>query len=133
MRSITPKKYAISLYQLLYTVEKDKIPALIKSFIALLIRNQDMKKVDKIIKAFEVYANTMEKQAEVTLCSAQKLPASLKEMVVSQLKKTLDRDITVHEEIDPSLLGGLILKYDDVIVDGSIKKRIELLAKALRS
>jgi F-type H+-transporting ATPase subunit delta len=133
MRSITPKKYAISLYESLHAVEKEKIPVLIKSFIALLIRNQDMKKVDKIIKAFVVYANTMEKRVEVTLYSAKPLHAGLKDTVVNQLQKTLDRDITVREEVDPSLLGGLILKYDDVIVDGSIKKRIELLANTLRS
>jgi F-type H+-transporting ATPase subunit delta len=133
MRNIKPKKYAISLYETLYEAEKGKVPELIKSFIALLIRNQDLHKADKIIKAFTTYADIKEKRVEVTLYSAHHLHAGLKELVIEQLKKSLNKDITVQEAVDPSLIGGLILKYDDVVVDGSIKKRIELLAQSLRS
>lgn len=133
MRKITPKKYAVSLYETLHQADREKIPALLKSFLAILIRNQDLKKSDKIIKAFIAYANDKEKHVEVTLSSAKTLDTELKDKVIDQLAKSLNREISVREEVDPSLLGGLILKYDDVVVDGSVKKKIELLAENLRS
>jgi len=133
MRSITPKKYAISLYEALRHADKAHLPALLKSFITLLVKNQDMHKADKIIKAFAAYSDVQEKRVEVSVHSAHPLSQAARQSVIDQLEKSLDRDITMHEEVDPSLIGGLVLEYNDVVVDGSIKKRIELLAENLRS
>ena len=133
MRNISPKKYAVSLYQSLHGAEKEKIPTMIKAFIALVVRNQDMHKMDTIMKAFVAYANTMEKRVEVTVSSAHELAQTTRQAVAHHLQQALDRQVTIQAEVDPTLIGGLVLKYDDVIVDGSVKKRIELLSQTLRS
>ena len=132
MQKISPKKYAISLFESLQGIEKEKIPEMIKSFVNLLVRNKDLKKADKVIKAFQDYLNKQENIVEVSVISAKPLNDQTKQEVINQLKSSLNKKIELKEEQDPDLVGGVVLKYGDVVVDGSVKRRIELLADSLK-
>jgi len=132
MKKISPRKYAISLYESLKDVEKDKMPEVIKSFVALLVRNKDLKKADKIIKAFRQYLCEQENILEVSVVAAKPLDDFVKQNIVNQLKSSLNKKIELKEKQDASLIGGAVLKYGDVVVDGSVKRRIELLAESLK-
>lgn len=132
MRKVSPKKYAISLYESLQVIEKEKIPEVIKSFVALLARNKDLKKADKIIKAFRDYLNEQERILEVSAISAWPLDSQFREEIIKHLTNFLNKEIELKEQTDKSLIGGVVLKYGDVVVDGSVKKRIELLADSLK-
>jgi len=132
MRKISPKKYAISLYESLQGIEKREIPEVIKSFVALLARNKDLKKADKIVKAFRDYINEQERILEVLAISAEPLDSQFKEEIIDYLESSLNKEIELKEQTDKNLVGGVILKYGDVVVDGSVKKRIELLADSLK-
>ena len=43
----------------------------------------------------------------------------------------LDRSVTLTSETDPSLLGGAIIRADDLVIDGSVRGRLDKLAGAL--
>jgi len=132
MQKITPKQYAISLYESLEGKPKDKISEIIKSFISVIIRNKDVKKADKIISTFRKYLCDQENILEVSVVAAKPLSESVKKNIIDQLKSSLNKTVELKEEQDASLIGGAVLKYGDVIVDGSVKKRIELLADSLK-
>jgi len=132
MQKITPKQYAISLYESLQDIDKEKIPEMIKSFINLLAKKKDLKKADKIIKAFQQYLCEQENILEVSVVAAKPLDEAVKHNIINQLKSSLNKIVELKEEQDASLIGGAVLKYGDVVVDGSIKRRIELLADSLK-
>lgn len=132
MRKTTPKKYAISLYESLKDAEKDKITGILKSFIFLLVKNKQLAKADKIIEAFKRYANEQEGLLELSLFSAEKLDACLKDQIIEYLEQSLNKKIEAKDYTDKNLIGGIVLKYGDKVIDGSVKRRIELLAKTLK-
>jgi F-type H+-transporting ATPase subunit delta len=47
------------------------------------------------------------------------------------MKKRLGREIVLHERVDPSLLGGAVVRAGDLVIDGSVKGRLEKLAASL--
>jgi len=132
MRKITPKKYAISLYESLKDVPKDQMTIIIKSFMAVLIRNKDLKKANKIIKTFREYYNQSEGIQEVQISTAGTLDDQVKSKILKLLTSIMNKKIELRETVDKDLMGGMVLKYGDNVVDGSIKKRIELLAESLK-
>lgn len=130
MRKISVKKYAISLYEI---VKEGKvgISQTIDNFVKLLIKNNDLSRVDKIIEAFDEYAKEQEGMIEVEAKTARVLDKKDRESIVENLEKTLNKKVSLKEEQDKELIGGIVLKYKDTVVDGSIKKKLESLNNQL--
>ncbi|MFA6098229.1 MAG: ATP synthase F1 subunit delta [Patescibacteria group bacterium] len=132
MSKISPKKYAVSLYEAIKAVPKEKTGAMLGNFIKLLAKNNDLSQADKIIRAYNEYANLSENVLELSIISVEKIDENLKNNIVSHLGKTFNKKIELHEKIDKSLIGGAVLKYGDTVVDGSIKKRLATLKQTLK-
>lgn len=132
MKNIPSKKYAISLYESIKNVEEDKISDILKSFVRILIKNKDVNKVSKIIKAFRDHYNEEENNLEITVTTANKIDQDIIELIKKKLNVSLNKEIEIKTETDEKLIGGMILRYHDTIIDGSVKKRIELLAETFK-
>jgi F-type H+-transporting ATPase subunit delta len=131
MRKITPRKYAQGLYESLKDKQKGDIENVMKSFIQVLVRNKDISKSDKIIKAFHDYVNEQEGVQTVSVYSVEALGKAVKNEIEKGLKDALNKEIELEENVDPELIGGVKLQYGDVVADGSVKNQIEALANTL--
>ncbi|MDP2684857.1 MAG: ATP synthase F1 subunit delta [bacterium] len=130
MKNISVKKYAIALYELVEDAEQTKVAEIITSFVRVLIQNKDTNKIDKIIRAFTEYYNQKQGKIEITITTAEEIKDQL-EAIQTKLKSNFGKDIDLKTKIDPSIIGGVILKYGDNIADGSIKRKVQLLAESL--
>jgi len=50
----------------------------------------------------------------------------------NNLKKLLSKDVIIKYEIKPEILGGLIVQYDDNIIDDSLKNKLYLIEKMMK-
>jgi F-type H+-transporting ATPase subunit delta len=71
-----------------------------------------------------------ERTLEVTVTSAVELSAAQREQFASALTKRLDRKVQLHCEVDPALLGGAVVRADDLVIDGSVRGSLTQLAAA---
>ena len=107
------------------------------NFLKLLARNRRLFAVADTIKAFRAIAarDRGEVVAEVAsahaLSDAQltELKATLKAFVV---RDALGKDVAVHTKVDPSLLGGLVVKIGSRMIDSSLKTRLTALKVAMK-
>lgn len=53
--------------------------------------------------------------------------------LASALKERLQRTVSINVSIDPTLLGGAIIRAGDTIIDGSVRGRLAKLAEAINS
>ena len=51
--------------------------------------------------------------------------------IAAALKKRLGRDIDLHTRIDSSLIGGIVIRAGDLVIDGSVQGKLQLLATHL--
>jgi F-type H+-transporting ATPase subunit delta len=49
------------------------------------------------------------------------------------LKGKLEKDINVHTRTDSSLIGGVVIRAGDLVIDGSVRGRLNKLAEAMNS
>ncbi|EPC00735.1 hypothetical protein L861_13165 [Litchfieldella anticariensis FP35 = DSM 16096] len=84
-----------------------------------------------IAQQFEVFRAEHDRRVEVTIVSAFELNAKQQETLGSALKKRLDREISITTQVDPSLLGGVILRAGDTVIDGSVRGRLNRLHETL--
>lgn len=129
---ITPGQYALSLYELASEAKKDKIDEILKNFVALLARSNNLKLADKIEKEFVKLWDEKKGLAKVEVTTAGKLDKDIKEKLNFNIMKWLDKNkVEMEEKIDKDILGGIIVKYEDTVIDGSLRKKIEHLKQKL--
>ena len=131
-KKLSPKKYAASLYEALRGVPKDKILVALKAFVDIIVRNKDLSKTPKIIEAFREYANEQENILEIDITSVGPLESETKQVIIKNLEASLDKKIVLNESSDPELLGGVVMRYGDAVINGSVQKRLELLHSTLK-
>jgi F-type H+-transporting ATPase subunit delta len=69
-----------------------------------------------------------ERVLDVTLTSAVELSPEQRARFTAALRKRFDRDVRLHTEVDSSLLGGAVLRADDLMIDGSVQGGLAQLA-----
>jgi ATP synthase F1 delta subunit len=90
-------------------------------------------RVDKIITQLKLHMDKNAHIKTVQVSSAEPLDEKNKKNIISQLEKDLGCKIEIVEFIKPELIGGVMIAYDDVRIDGSIKKQLEVLSQQLHS
>jgi F-type H+-transporting ATPase subunit delta len=65
--------------------------------------------------------------------SATALPAGELDTIKAALRKRFGREVEVESAVDASLIGGAVIDAGDVVIDGSLKGKLERLQAALAS
>jgi F-type H+-transporting ATPase subunit delta len=103
----------------------------IRNFLVALADNRRLGLLPEIAVMFEALRAEVENVADVQVVSAAPLEDAQRERLAKTLKQRLRRDVRLHCEVDPSLIGGAVVRTGDFVIDGSIKARLERLASAM--
>jgi len=101
------------------------------NFLKLLLENKRSNVLPEIAAHFEALKADIENSVEATVTSATPLSKAQQDDIASALKKRLGRDVSITTEIDENLIGGAVIRAGDVVIDGSLRARLEGLATAL--
>lgn len=74
--------------------------------------------------------NELRGRVEVTVRTAERLDAAGIDMVTSRLRAALGAEIELHTQVDPDLIGGIVVRIGDKVFDGSVANRLERLRKS---
>jgi F-type H+-transporting ATPase subunit delta len=101
------------------------------NFLKLLIENDRVAVLPEISEHFEALKAKVENSVDAVVTSAIALSDAQLDEVASSLRKRLGRDVRITTEIDETLIGGAVIRAGDVVIDGSLRARLEGLANAL--
>ena len=101
------------------------------NFLKLLLEYGRVSVLPEISDHFDALKAEIENTLDVTVTSAAPLSAAQQKSVVAALKERLGREINLSTEIDENLIGGAVIRAGDVVIDGSLRTRLEGLSNAL--
>jgi len=102
-----------------------------RNFVRILADNQRLLVLPEIAALFEALKAEAEKTVNVVVDSAFELSAAQQDKIVSSLKKRLGREIKLVCQINKELLGGVVIRAGDKVIDGSARTRLGEMANAL--
>jgi len=102
-----------------------------KNFLKLLLENRRVVALPEISTHFETLKAEVENVVEVTVTSATAISKKQQDTISKALRERLGRDVNIATEIDENLIGGAVIRAGDVVIDGSLRARLEGLATAL--
>ncbi|AND70173.1 F0F1 ATP synthase subunit delta [Dyella thiooxydans] len=100
-------------------------------FLAEMAEHRRMALLPEVAELFEDYKREAESQLLVKVTSAMALDAAQAEQLKASLKRRFKREIELETQVDPSLLGGVVIDTGSEVIDGSARGRLEKLASAL--
>lgn len=101
------------------------------NFLRLLLEYGRVSVLPEISDHFETLKANVENSVDVTVTSASEMSAAQQDEIVAALKTRFGREVNLATEIDESLIGGAVIRAGDVVIDGSLRSRLEGLANAL--
>jgi F-type H+-transporting ATPase subunit delta len=104
-----------------------------RNFIGTLAANRRLALLPEIAGMFAALRAEVENVADVQVTSASPLDEAQQQRLIVALKKRLKRDVRLHVDIDSSLMGGAIVRTGDLVIDGSLRARLERLNSAIAS
>jgi F-type H+-transporting ATPase subunit delta len=102
-----------------------------RRFVRVLAENRRLGLAQQIAEQFAALKAQREQSVEVQMISAFEVPEAVRERVAQALSKRLQRDVVVTTELDRDLLGGVLIRAGDLVIDGSVRGRLDKLAEAL--
>jgi len=127
----SPHVTAAQLSELVNGIAGSKLDEHGRNFVTLLAQNRRLGFLPEIAALFEQMKIEVENAVEVEVVAAAKLTPDQEIRYAAALQKKLGRQVRLHTRIDDSLLGGAVLKAGDLVIDGSLKGRLERLATEL--
>jgi F-type H+-transporting ATPase subunit delta len=102
-----------------------------RNFIQTLAENRRLAYLPEISTLFDELKDEAEGVVDVTVTSAAPLEDSQRDTLSAALQRRLKRRVRLHCETDPSLLGGAVLRAGDLVIDGSVRSRLDRIAYEL--
>ncbi|PIY96952.1 MAG: ATP synthase F1 subunit delta [Candidatus Kerfeldbacteria bacterium CG_4_10_14_0_8_um_filter_42_10] len=127
MKRVTPKQYAIALYESIKDSEGTELNQRIRNFLELIRKRKNMKSLNKIYKHFVAVYQEREQVLQAEVTASRDLGSKVKSEIIHWLNESTGRTATLTELIDPTILGGVIVKFGDTVWDASLKNSLKKL------
>lgn len=127
----SPKVSAEQKNEILGRALQDRAPRLLVRFLQTLVRNRRQMLIPGISTEYWALLDETEGRvhAEVTVSR----PASEEDArsIAAALKKAVGKEVVPHLRVDPAILGGVLVKIGDTVMDGSVRRRLATLRRRL--
>jgi len=117
--------------ELVIQVMGDNLNQQQQNLVKLMAENGRLALMGDVLEQFEVARAKAENKIEAEVVSAFELSAEQTDELVNTLKNKLGSDVTLTTTVDESLIGGVVIKAGDTIIDASMKSQLDTLALSL--
>jgi F-type H+-transporting ATPase subunit delta len=129
----SPQWTQADLVSLITDVAGAKLNAGMQNFVRVLAENHRLLLLPEIAGQYEALRSAVENTIDVEVVSAVPLDAAQADKLKQALSKRLKRQVRMQNSVDATLLGGAVVRAGDLVIDGSLKGRLQRLATELTS
>ncbi len=119
--------------QIMIDVCEGKLSDGSQNFVKVLAENHRLALLPEIAELFEQFKSQQEATVDVTVETAFELNSEQEEKLAQSLKSKLSRNINLQTQVDKSLIGGVLVRAGDMVIDASVRGRLAKLAETVGS
>ena len=97
---------------------------MLQTFMKVLGQHERLDCLREIRREFRRQYNQLRNRVEVEVTTAQPLPDHLRDQIANKLRERLGCEVDVLGRLDESLIGGLVVRVGDTVVDGSVRNKL---------
>ncbi len=127
----SPHVSAAQLADLFIKVGGERLNEKCANFVRVLAANGRLSLLPEIAALFEIQRRDAEGTIQAEMLSAFAATEAQQASVVESLRKRLGREVELSCSIEPALIGGAVIRAGDLVIDGSVRGKLERLGTAL--
>lgn len=104
-----------------------------RNYVQTLGENDRLSVLPTVWELYEDIKAQAEKTLEAEVETAFELSNEQLQTLAAALSKRLDRTVNLQQVVNPALIGGVLIRAGDVVVDGSVRGKLSQLAESLKS
>jgi F-type H+-transporting ATPase subunit delta len=123
----SPRVDATQKSQILAKAFQDRMPRLFVRYLQALIAHRRQMLIPQISREYLDLVDAAEGRMHANVTVAREPDADTKAVVARELSRSFAKDVVPHFDVDPRILGGLVIRVGDTVFDGSVQHRLERL------
>ena len=113
-------------------LDKAGVTGISANFLKVLTANRRLFAVSDVIRAFRALVARFKGEASADVTVAEPLSDKNLDALKSALKAISGKDVTLHVKVDPSIIGGLVVKLGSRMVDSSLRTKLNSIKHAMK-
>jgi F-type H+-transporting ATPase subunit delta len=106
---------------------QDRFPRLLVRFLQMLVAKGRQMLLPQIVTEYYNLLDEAEGRVHARVTVAREQSAEDEAAMTAQLSKALGKQVVPHVAVNPAILGGVVVKVGDTVMDGSVRRRLSLL------
>lgn len=127
-----PRITAAEKKEVLANIYKDRISEIAMDFLSFVIDRQREIYLNDITEYFVGLANKARNVSDVNVTSAVELTEEEKKNLTAAMAGCTGKKVKLSYDVEPGLLGGVVVRFGDKVIDGSVRTRLQTLREHLR-
>lgn len=120
-----------ALTELLLEIGGERLSQSGGNLVRLLTQNGRLSLVPEMAGVFETLKAERQRTINVQVTTAFALQPEQEKIIADAIKAKLGREVTISSEQDPDLIGGVHIRAGDMVIDGTVRGRLQQLANEL--
>lgn len=108
-----------------------KVPEYVMSFTELLCENGRIKLFGECVSEYEKMYRAVRLVSTAKVTSAVELTAEEKQKLTEKLEKLCGHGVVAEYETDKNVIGGLVVRMDDILIDGSVETKLKQIKEVI--
>ena len=105
----------------------------IRNFFTILAENRRLALLPEIAALFNTYRADLERTVDIDVTTAYELSDEQQQKLAQALSTKLERQVSLAASMDKSLIGGVVVRTGDLVIDASVRGKLKKLAETLGS
>ncbi len=132
LRLNDPRVSRAQLEELVMSVGGEAFSGTRGNFIKVLLENGRLGYAPEICSLFQALRTADENQLDVEIISAYPLDTASEGAIAMAITEKMGKEIKMNSQVDPSLIGGVIIRAGDQVIDASLRGRVNQLSNVLQ-
>jgi F-type H+-transporting ATPase subunit delta len=129
----SPKLSAARKVEILEKAMRRRVPKLFMKFLETVIMKRRQMLIPEIASAYRQLIDDSEDRVHVNVTVAREMAGPEKDALARQLGRLFGKRVVPHMFLNPAILGGVIVKVGDTVMDGSVRRRLASLRQRMRA
>ena len=127
----TPRVDATTKNAVLRKALTDRAPAKFVRFIESVVSHRRQMLIPAIAVEYSDLVDIAENRMHASVTVARETDAKATAMVAERLSKVFRKEVVPHVTVDPRIIGGVVVRVGDTVMDGSVRRRLGVLRRAM--
>ena len=127
----TPRLSAAEKNAILAQAFQDRMPRLLVRFIQTVVTNRRQAIIPEIAEEYQSLLDDSENRVHAQVTVGRDASAADRTMIAKELSRVLGKKVIPHITVNPAIIGGVIVRVGDDVMDGSVRRRLASLRNQL--